>query len=507
MRNLIISLVILTAVFSLISGCDKMNKPLNVGNAVLLPVKDDPTVSFRIWFKVGSQLDPAGKEGLAALTAQMLTEGSTKVNSLEQILDKLYPLATGYGSKVDKEMTVIYGRTHKDNLDEFYKLLTEAILKPAFAESDFNRIKSAMISAIEKDLRYNSDEELGKASLYGFVFEGTPYGHYTFGAIEGLKSITLDDIKKFYNKYYTKDNYVIGLAGGYDTKLYDKLAQDLLTLPDGKAEQPAKPVPAKIDSWNYLLVDKDCESTAISFGFPIDVLRGDDDFFALVLFNSWFGEHRNSSSHLYQVIREARGMNYGDYSYIETFLNGGEYRVPEPNNPRRQQIFEVWLRPVQNHQRLFALRAALSELKKVLENGMTQNDFELTKNFLYKYSLSYAQTTMEQLGYEIDSKFYGINDNNDYITFFRNKIKSLTLAQVNAAIKKHLQFDNIKFAIITKDAAKFKEDLVANVPSPMKYDTPKPPDVLEMDKFIEVFPLKATPDKIKIVSVEEMFQK
>ena len=46
------------------------NKP------VLLPVKNDPTISFRIWFKVGSQNDPVGKEGLASITAAMLSDAS-----------------------------------------------------------------------------------------------------------------------------------------------------------------------------------------------------------------------------------------------------------------------------------------------------------------------------------------------------------------------------------------------------------------------------------------------
>ena len=60
------------------------------------PVKDDPTISFRLWFKVGSQDDPPGKEGLAAITAAMIAEGATQSNSYEQILDKLFPLAAGY---------------------------------------------------------------------------------------------------------------------------------------------------------------------------------------------------------------------------------------------------------------------------------------------------------------------------------------------------------------------------------------------------------------------------
>jgi zinc protease len=69
---------------------------------VLLPVPDDPTISFTVWFEVGSQDDPPGKEGLAYLTGALLAEGSTTENSYEEILRKLYPLASDYGVRVDK---------------------------------------------------------------------------------------------------------------------------------------------------------------------------------------------------------------------------------------------------------------------------------------------------------------------------------------------------------------------------------------------------------------------
>lgn len=482
-----------------------MEKPKD--NLVLLPIEDDQTISFKLWFKVGSQNDPKGKEGIAALTADLIAEGSTQTNSYETILDKLYPIAAGYDAKVDKEMTVISGRTHKDNLNEYYTLLTDAILKPAFKQEDFDRIKSNYLNYIEKQLRYASDEELGKAALYGSIFEGTTYNHLTVGSVESIKSITIDDIKKFYKQYYTNKNLLIGISGGFEKTLPEKMEKDLSSLPDTIPQQIDKPKTAPISGYNFLLIEKPCDATAISFGFPINVMRGQDDFFALTLFNSWFGEHRNSSSHLYQVIRELRGMNYGDYSYIETFLHGGYYNVPDPNNARRQQIFEVWLRPVKNENRHFVLRAALRELKNVVDNGMKKEELELTKKFLNKYALNFATTNIKRLGYAIDSKFYGIDSQGDYIELFRRKINEVTLEQVNAAIKKHIQYKNIKFAVVTRDAEQYKKDLIANTPSPIIYATPKSDAVMAEDKLIESFPLDIKPDNIKIVQVEEMFQK
>jgi len=477
--------------------------PVSEKNIVLLPVKNDPTVSFRIWFKVGSQNDPSSKEGLASITAAMLTDASTQKNSYEEILDKLFPLAASYNASSSVEMTVVYGRTHKDNLREYYPLLMDAILAPAFRQEDLDRIKSQVLNYLENTLRYASDEELGKAVLYNDLFSGTPYGHITAGTIGAVKSITVDDIRDFYAKHFTRENVVIGLGGGYDAAMVEKLRTDLAKLPAGNPQAMPKSQPSPVDGMRVTIVEKEAASTAISMGFPISVLRGTREWYALAIANSWLGEHRNSSSHLYQVIREERGLNYGDYSYIEHFPNGGRLQMPPQNAARQQQIFEVWIRPVPNETRHFALRAALREFKKLVDNGMSASDFHLTRNFLKKYVLHYAPTTMERLGYALDDVFYGINGS--HLETFRKMMSEITLDEVNAAIKKHWRYGNMQIAIVTKDAQSLKEALVGNTPSPITYKTEKTKGLLEEDKRIATFPLSIRAEDVTIVQVGDLF--
>ena len=472
---------------------------------VMLPVKEDPTISFRLLFKVGSQNDPAGKEGLAALTASLITHGATQKHSYEELLELLYPMAAEIGGQVDKEMTVIYGRIHRDNLTDFYQLLKEIVLTPAFKEEDFQRVKSNTLNYLQNVLRYANDEELGKEVLSEFIFQGTPYGHIEEGHVSSIKNITLEDVKKFYHQYYTRDNLLIGLGGGFDEAFARQVEKDFQQLPAGKPAEVPRPRVKPINGLEVLIVEKKgTNATAISFGYPVNILRGDKDFYALALANSWLGEHRNSSSHLYQVIRETRGLNYGDYSYIEHFPNGGRRQFPPPNVARRQQIFQVWIRPVPNYARLFAFRAALRELQKLVDNGLTEEQFELTRTFLKNYILHYAPTTMMKLGYAMDDVFYGIKGH--YLDIFRKKMDELTREDVNRAIRKYLQYHNIKAVFVTDDAAKLKEMLVKNEPSPITYAVPKPPSVLEEDKEIAAYPLKVKPKNVTIIPVEKVFE-
>jgi zinc protease len=165
---------------------------------ITLPEPDSPFVAFNIWIKSGSAADPKGKEGLASLTAALLSGGATKQDSLEAILEKLYPMSAGYGASVDKEMTNFTGRIHRDNLEAYYGLFKNALLAPAFSEADFNRVKAQRMNYLERARRYSRDEELSKDLLFWMAYEGTPYQHPAEGYVESVRSITLDDVRAFY---------------------------------------------------------------------------------------------------------------------------------------------------------------------------------------------------------------------------------------------------------------------------------------------------------------------
>lgn len=471
---------------------------------VLLPVANDPTVSISIWFKVGSQNDPPGKEGLALLTSSLLAEGATAKRSYQEILAALYPLAATYGARTDQEMTTFSGRAHKDTLDAYLELYTQAFLEPKFDAADFERLRSSQKNDLERTLRYSSDEDLAKAVLHSALFAGSRYAHPPLGTVAGLSAITLDDVRAFYRQHYTRDNAVLALGGGFSTELRTRLEAALARLPAGAPAALPPPAFANLDGRELTLVSKPGADASISFGFPISVRRGERDFYALWLANSWLGEHRNTSSHLYQVIREARGMNYGDYSYIEAFPEGGRRQMPPVNVARNRQFFEVWIRTLPNQQAHFALRAALRELETLIEQGMSQEDFELTRSFLSKYALHFAETTSARLGYAVDDRFYGIAAPG-HLTRFREAMASLTRDEVNAALKRHLSTAKLEIAIVTGEAEGLKKALLAEAPSPMTYESEKPAAITAEDKIIAVYPLRLNPEKVQIIPVDQIF--
>jgi len=468
-------------------------------------VPNSPIVSFRIVVHSGSVNDPAGKEGLNSLTATMIGQGGSRSFTYQQIVDKLYPWAARISVQADKEVTTVIGEVHRDHVEEFYGLLWELVASPRFDADDFARNKDEQSNYLKNTLRGNDDENLGKAGLNLLMYAGHPYQTVIAGTVHGVTATTLDDVKTFHHAMYTQARVVFGIAGGYPKELIERVKKDIGGLPAGSFEEVVLPKPAQPAGVEAMIIQKDNRATAVSFGYPIDVTRADKDFYALVVANSYLGEHRTFNGVLMNHLRGDRGLNYGDYSYIENFIQEGGSTFPDPNIPRRQQFFSVWIRPVEPKNTQFAIRAAMREVQLLVDNGLTKEQFETTRDFLINYSKLWVQTQSRRLGYVMDSDFYGIPY---YVDYFAKQLSVLSVDDVNAAIRKHLQAKNYYLAIVAKDAGPLKDALLSNAPSPIQYNNQNvPAEILAQDKVIQTLPININKDKFRIVPSGDLFEK
>jgi zinc protease len=463
-----------------------------------------PQLTVKLLFTIGSAQDPAGKEGLAALTAEMMTEAGSKALTIEQIQAALYPMAAGIGNRVDKEVTTFTGVIHKDNWRPYLGIVLPQLVDPGFRETDFRRLKDAQLNALTQNLRSNNEEELGKERLQINLFRGTPYGHVTLGTVAGLNAITLADVRDFAHRMYTRANLSLAVSGDVPAEMLQTVQANLAKLPEGPAAAKPSVRAQRPAGLSVEILEKDTRATAISFGVPIEVTRSHPDFAALSVARAWLGEHRASSGQLYQRLREIRGMNYGDYAYIEAFPRGMFQFFPDANIPRQQQIFEIWIRPVVPANAHMALRIALYELQKLVDTGLTPAAFESTRNYLMKNVYVMTARQDQQLGYALDARWYGIGE---FTQTMRTALQKLTVADVNAAIKKHLTAKDLSVVVITKDAAGLKQALVTDAPSPIKYDGEKPKALLDEDQIIGNLKLNIPADRIAITPITEVFAK
>ncbi len=500
MKNTLAVLMIFAFALSSFAQKTMTSKDSNM----VLQMSKSPIVSFRIQFLTGAVDDPAGKEGVASLTAAMLSGGGNKTQTYEQIVKEFYPIAASFGSQTDKEMTTFVGQTHVDNLPKYYGIIRESLLDPGFREDDFKRLKDEALNFLKTNLREGNDEELGKERLYNIIYKGTAYENHPVGKVSAIEKLTLQDVKDFYAKNYAQSALVVGLSGGFDQKFADQLTADFAKLPDGKKKKRKLAAPKLKKRLKIDIVQRETLATAISMGFPIKVNRSSGkDYAALALVAAYFGQHRSSNSYLYERLRELRGLNYGDYAYIEYFPRGMFQFEPDPNIARKMQIFQIWIRPVEPKNANFALRAALYEYDKLVKNGLDQQTFEDTRNFLSKYVNILTQTKDAELGYALDSKFYGIGDYNQTM---KADLAKLTLADVNNAIKTYLATNKMRVVMITKDAEGLKNQIVNNTPATISYASPKPKEITDEDKIIFTYPITVKAADVTITPVGQVFE-
>jgi len=463
-----------------------------------------PVINMKLLFDIGSASDPPGKEGLAYLAASMITDAGSKAMAISEINAAMFPIAASFNAQVDKEMTTFTGVFAAETWETFLDLALPMLTEPGFREADFERLRDTQLNTLTEDLRNNNEEWLSKVALQRQVFRDTRYAYPAIGTVEGLNAITLDDVKAFVADAYALGRLRIGINGNVPEGLVERLGVDLAALPETSSLTDSGVPVANVPQGRQVeIIEKDTRATAITLGHPIEIIRGDDDFAELWLARTWLGEHRSAVSRLYQRIREIRGMNYGDYAYIESFDNGMFQFFPDPNNARKSQLFEIWIRPVEPQNAHMATRIAIYELQQLIANGLTEAQFQEIRNYLAKNVFVMTATQDQQVGYALDSTWYGIDE---FATYMRDALADMTVEDVNAAIRRHFSAEDLFISYVTKDADGLKASLLSDDFSPITYDADKPQALLDEDQVIGALELDIDADDVTIVPVEEVFR-
>jgi len=477
-----------------------------------LPASQKPMVTIALRFTSGAVDDPKGQAGITALAARVMAEGGTQSLDAKSLIVALFPMATSINARVDKEQTTFAATVHKDNLEKLLPILIDVVAHPRWDPREFARLRDAAVIDVEKRLRQGDDENLGKEALAEVLYRGHPYGRLPEGHVAELKALTLEAVQAHAAKVFTTDRLTVGVSGGYPAGLPEKVAAALAGLPKAGPERAAIPQ-QQPHGPRYLLIEKPGDATAISCGMPWSLSRKDPDWAAMSVARSAFGEHRQFNGRLMQRLRELRGLNYGDYAYVEHFeQQGGNAATAQLGRARHQQDFTLWLRPVQNENRLFALRAALYELGRTLgEEPFADDEVAQTKGFLDGYLLLFDQTDARKLGYALDGDFLGPPD---FLQKWRAAVREVGAAEVNAAWKKWVKPEELQCVLVGPGMDEVKRALLSDSETPMHYQKDaqgnapeKPAALLETDKAVNRASFGGHGDQdVQIIPVDKVFE-
>lgn len=495
-----------------------------------------PLVEVKVMVKAGSTADPAGQEGLAYLTAQMVLEGGYGDPKNPTTKEKLAEMTRIWGEaaqptvRVDKESTTFSMTVPRAAFQEYLqKIIQPMFTQPLFEAKELDRLRNESAEFLSSRLRYEDIEGLGLTVLDDAVFRGTPFGHSYRGTVQGLKKVDETAVRRFYRTYYRSENVVAGLSVS-DATITGALAKALETMGNLPGDLPSleKPVMAGVKPLKgrsvLIVAQPNAISSGIHAGFPLALTRADKDYWALYVANVFFGTHRDSFGRLYHDFREQRGYNYGDYSYIEWFAAKPRFLFPPTNTPRHQQYFSIWIRPVAHNYVHHLMKALTWELENFIRTGMTPEECELAKNKARVLYLSLAENTSRLVGYKLDDSFYGLKEG--YLESYLQRIDALTPKEINTAIRKYLQVKNLGYVVVTREseaatlAADIAADRASSGKSPEAYQIDSEEkggqkfwhvpaaklDIVEMDRVWAEYWLDIPRQRIQIVPAAKMFE-
>ena len=110
-------------------------------------------------------------------------------------------------------------------------------------------------------------------------------------------------------------------------------------------------------------------------------------------------------------------------------------------------------------------------MDKLIRDGITEEDFEATRNYLMKFTNVLTASQGRALGYALDSKYYGTEG---FVEYIRDGLQDLSLEGVNRVLRRHLRSENMAAGVITPNADAFRDALLAESPSTMEYASETP---------------------------------
>lgn len=273
----------------------------------------------------GSADDPAGKFGIASLTAAMLMEGAGTRSSLE-LADAVDFLGADLNATSGSDSSSVRLHSPVARLADALPLMADVAQRPRFEQADLDRLRQQRLTSI---LQGRDDANTIASLAYARVLYGTAhrFGTATMGTAETLRGFTVDDLRRFHASIYRPDNAGLIVVGDVTPATVVPLLEKQFggwkpqaASPVTHVKQPAPPARTRRE---VFLVDKPgAPQTQIRIGL-VGVPRSTPDFFPLEITNTVLGG--SFMSRLNMNLREEHGYTYGASSYFDMRQEAGPF--------------------------------------------------------------------------------------------------------------------------------------------------------------------------------------
>ncbi len=402
-----------------------------LANGLLVTVTEDhtaPIVAVNIWYHVGSANERPGRTGFAHLFEHMLFQGSENVGTNEHF--ELIQRAGG----------TLNGSTWLDRTNYYETIPSNWLELALFLESDrMGRMLPAMTQqkldlqrdVVKNERRWSVDNQpygTWWERLPALTFPGEhPFHHSLIGSMDDLTAASLDDIKHFFETYYTPNNAVLTIAGDVDVATARSLVQKHFgDIPAGapKPPLPDMSLPPVFGQWKRDVVEDDVALPRLFLAFRSPAF-GTEEYYAASVCSAVLGLRKGSRLHQSlvrdrQIAAEAQAFTYDLTKGSDLF------------------VVDVTARPSISAEQLE--REVSWEIDRLISDGARPEEVERAKALIETEFVSVLQSAQDRA--DRLSMFATYFGDPELANAQVGRYSRVTVDQVNAFVQARMQENN-----------------------------------------------------------------
>lgn len=395
---------------------------------VVAPVAKLPVATIMAVVDAGAAHDPAGREGLAQLTARLLLEGTTRAGGAE-VTEQFEQLGASLEAGADWDAAILHLTVVSDRLPEALVLLAEVLMSPAFPAREVERVRSERLA----ELLQLRAEPRGLADEMFSRFVYAPESRYAApegGGGDSVAAITRDDVASFYRARYRPGAVTLIVAGDVRAADVESLAARVFASWTGGTPPAVETLdrPARTVRAVHLVVKEDAPQSELRAGH-VGLPRAHPDFFDVVVMNALLGGLFSSRINL--NLREEHAYTYGAFSGYDWRRAAGPFSVSTA---------------VKSDVTADAAREVLREIDRMREELVTDDELSLATSYLDGVFPIKYETTAAIARALANLVIYALPD--DYFDSYRARIRAVTAASVRRAAQRHLHPEAVQIVVV-----------------------------------------------------------
>ncbi|HJU65934.1 MAG TPA: pitrilysin family protein [Gemmatimonadaceae bacterium] len=395
---------------------------------IVAPVHKLPMVTMMVIADAGAMAEPAGRAGVAALTARALLEGTRRRSAME-LTERLELLGAATEAYADWDSAALSMTVLSTRLDQAFELFGEVLLEPAFPEREVERLKAERLA----ELLQLRTEPRGLADEMFSRFLYDPSSRYALpegGNSETVTALSAEAAREFYQARYRPEGLTLVVVGNVTTATARSLADRVLG--DWRAAPPAEAVvldgAARATRAIHIVRKEDAPQSELRVGH-VGLPRHHPDYFSVLVMNSVLGGLFSSRINL--NLRERHGYTYGAFSSYEWRRGAGPFVVSSA---------------VQSGVTDAAAREVLAEIDRIREAEIAEDELTLATSYLagvfpirYETTTAIARALAALVVYRLPA---------DYFDRYRERVSAISTADVLHAAQKHLHPEQLQLVVV-----------------------------------------------------------